>query len=460
MGLALMAEPPRVGAPRRTIDKRWFILAVLGSFCVYLLPLLSVHITMPWGVALWMEVFRYAEDRGAAWLALDIGFAALVQLAAGGLIYWTVRRWHWGRGLLLVALVPVFLAVVNAGYLYGIPTLILVEREPGEAHGDWAVACAVADAEVAPMEYGPTATLESASEAWIVIEGERYGLLTPAGCTVRDLPISIFRTTVAQVIPGGGALYRTSDPQTGVESIFVLPPGGAPVPLEKPATDGYWHPILAADALAVAWISREPGQDGRGVGWSIHLRPIGAPEEPKIDLRMDRPASIELIAFDRLDGRFLARRNGKEIVTIDGDGRIAPEPQAPDIAIHPTQRYRKIGAGWVSWEIYRDRGRHRLVWSLPAGEGVHELPLGRGIGHVSVSPDGQMIAIGVGLNLSIGSVKDSVYVLRASDGVEIFRRFFPPYTRSRPAFLGNRYFALTTVEAGAISIEVLEVPGG
>jgi hypothetical protein len=71
-----------------------------------------------------------------------------------------------------------------------------------------------------------------------------------------------------------------------------------------------------------------------------------------------------------------------------------------------------------------------------------------------------MIAIGVGPNLSIGSVKDSVYVLRASDGVEIFRRFFPPYTRSRPVFLGNHYFALTTVEAGAISIEVLEVPGG
>jgi hypothetical protein len=137
-----MAEPPRAGTPRRHIDKRWFIPAALGSFCVYLLPLLSVHITMPWGVALWMEVFRYADERGAVWLALDLGFAALVQLAAGGLIYWAIRRWHWARGLLLLALVPVFLAVVNAGYLYGIPTLILVEREPGEAHGDWAVACA------------------------------------------------------------------------------------------------------------------------------------------------------------------------------------------------------------------------------------------------------------------------------------------------------------------------------
>jgi hypothetical protein len=75
-----------------------------------------------------------------------------------------------------------------------------------------------------------------------------------------------------------------------------------------------------------------------------------------------------------------------------------------------------------------------------------------------VSPDAQLIAIGVGPNLSIGSVKDSVYVLRASDGVEVFRRFFPPYTRSRSAFLGNRYFALTTVEADAIAVEVLEVP--
>ncbi len=442
----------------RAIDTRWLILAFIASFSLYLLPLLTVHVTMPWGIALWQEVFYFASERGAAWTALDLCLAVALQLCVMALFYWAFSRWRWWHGLVLLAAVPAFLVAVNVGYLYAIPTFILIERDPAREQGDWPLACAVPNAEIAQVAYDPIAGLENAAEAWIVVAGERYGLLSSPGCEIRELPLSIYRTSVRQVLPGGGALFGVHERDGGGERLFLLPPGGEPLPLDETDAVSYRSPVLASDASALAWIHREPGMDGQGPRWSIRLRTTSTADEREIKLRMTRPTSIELIAFDHRQSRFLARRNGEEIVSIDHEGRITPEAQAPDPTVHPTQRFRQIAKGWIAWEIYRERGRHRLAWSLPAGENFHELPRGQGIDHVSVSPDGALIAVGAGPTLNIGSVRDTVYVLRAVDGVEVFRRFFRPYTRSRPTFLGDRHFALTVVEDGAARIEVLEIP--
>jgi hypothetical protein len=450
--------PPTSGAAWQAIDKRWLVVAFIGSFSLYLFPLLTVHVTMPWGIVLWQEVFYFASERGAAWTVLDLCFAAVLQLCVGALFYWAFSRWRWWHVPVLLAAAPAFLVVVNVGYLYAIPTVILIERDPAREHGDWPLACEVPNAEVAQVAYDPIAALESAAEAWIVVAGERYGLLNASGCEVRELPLSIHRTSIRQVIPGGGALFGVHERDAAGERLFLLPPGGEPLPLNEADAVPYRSPVLASDASALAWIHREPGEGGQGPTWSIRLRTISTADEREIKLRLTRPASIELIAFDHRQPRFLARRNGKEIVSIDHEGRITTETQAPDPAAHPTQRVQQAASGWVAWEIYRERGRHRLAWSLPAGAGLHELPRGRGIDHVSVSPDGALIAVGAGPTLNIGSVRDTVYVLRAADGVEVFRRFFNPYTRSRPTFLGSRLFALTVVEDGAARIEVLEIP--
>jgi hypothetical protein len=120
--------------------------------------------------------------------------------------------------------------------------------------------------------------------------------------------------------------------------------------------------------------------------------------------------------------------------------------------------FRRIAGGWVAWDTYREEGRYRVRWSLQAGAGMHEVPKGRSIHAVAVDPKGRFVAISVVSHLSIGEVKDSVYVLKASDGSEIFRRFLPPYSRSHLAFLGTDALAMSVIENGRSVLRVLHAP--
>ncbi len=98
-------------------------------------------------------------------------------------------------------------------------------------------------------------------------------------------------------------------------------------------------------------------------------------------------------------------------------------------------------------------------WRHQAHEGPTPVKApGRGINAVSVSADERLIAVSVGPNRSIGSVKDSVYVIRAWDGKEIYRRFLAPYSRSQPVFLGSNHLAFTTIAQGKPTIRVLRIP--
>jgi hypothetical protein len=73
-----------------------------------------------------------------------------------------------------------------------------------------------------------------------------------------------------------------------------------------------------------------------------------------------------------------------------------------------------------------------------------------------VSPDGRGIALSVTSLLSIGRTPDAVAVLRAVDGAEVFRTYFPTYTRASVAFPGPGWFVYTDLDG----VHVLTVPGG
>lgn len=434
--------------------------AIAASFTIYLLPVFTVHISIPWGVVLGMEVFRLAGDREILWLIMDLGFALMLQAAAGGLVYWAIGGWRWWRAFILIAAIPGFFWVLQVGYQIAIPTLFLIEAEEQGDHGEWAVACTVPDAEVAQLNAGPTQAMERASEAWLRTPSSEYSLLTMPDCRVDGLPVAISRTVLKQVVPGGGGLFYVSG-MDGTTTHYILAPGGSPQTLKRPTGVEYWTPVLSSDATSVAWIVQERTNDKIGTKWGIRLREIESGAERTVALKIDRPASYELIAVDGAGNQFTATRNGSEIVSINGQGVITHEPLAPNPATQPTQYYRRLQGGWVSWEIYRDdNARHRVVWSLPAGQGLHEVLKGRGIRAASISPDGRLIAISVGPNTRIGSVKDSLYVLRASDGAEVFRRVLPPYSRSVPAFLGNDHLAITLPRGATVDVRVLEIPSG
>ena len=94
----------------------------------------------------------------------------------------------------------------------------------------------------------------------------------------------------------------------------------------------------------------------------------------------------------------------------------------------------------MGWDAYRDDDPYRVAWWFPAGKGNHHVLKGRSINSVAVSPSGDLIAISVATALNIGDIQDAVYILRASDGKEVFRRYLPRYTRTRVLFPDTNSF--------------------
>ena len=99
-----------------------------------------------------------------------------------------------------------------------------------------------------------------------------------------------------------------------------------------------------------------------------------------------------------------------------------------------------------------------MAWSLPQGDGLYEIPKGRSVTAVSVHPAGRYIAVSVTGTLSIGSVRDAVFVIRVADGAEVWRRYLNRYTRSQVAFLGTGHLAVTVIANGTARVDVLDVP--
>ena len=81
-----------------------------------------------------------------------------------------------------------------------------------------------------------------------------------------------------------------------------------------------------------------------------------------------------------------------------------------------------------------------------------------GITSLAVSPDGRYIAVSVNTTLSIGDLDDAVFVIRTSDGAEVFRRYLKVYTRSAVAFLGGECFAYTESRDRPDGLRVLKIP--
>ena len=69
-----------------------------------------------------------------------------------------------------------------------------------------------------------------------------------------------------------------------------------------------------------------------------------------------------------------------------------------------------------------------------------------------------MIAVSVSSNLNLGSTKSAVFLVRTADGKEIFRRYHPTYTRTRLAFMGSEYLAMSRSEGGRGFVDVYRVP--
>ncbi len=238
--------------------------------------------------------------------------------------------------------------------------------------------------------------------------------------------------------------------------MFLAPGASEPVTLAPPPGDENWFPVISANGQALAWIETERGENRRITAYRLAVRRLEDGRETRIELALDIRSGPTLLDFDSQG--FLVARRGREIVRIGADGRVRGQPVRPPDFDYLGQNIRLFDGGWVAWDGYREGRRYRVAWSAPGGGGQVEIPKGRSITAVSVDPDGRYIALSVSRNLSIGDVRDAVFVLRIADGTEVYRRFLPGYTRSQVAFLGPGYLAVSLTEEGRARIDVLRVP--
>lgn len=141
-------------------------------------------------------------------------------------------------------------------------------------------------------------------------------------------------------------------------------------------------------------------------------------------------------------GEIHLSRNSGEFLSVGLDGRAASAPVRPE-GIEGTLSFRRIEAGWAAWDAYVEDRPYTIVWNTALGRGSHTVPKGRGISSLDLDPEGRWIAYSTSAIYNLGGVADSVIVISAVDGKEVFRDSLPSYTRSDVAFVGPGRLAYT-----------------
>ena len=439
--------------------KRALWRAIIGSFAIYVLPILGPHSLTFSGAMLLEEIFG-DHGREFLWRALDISLALMLQALFAVMLYFLFLGHRWWRWLLLVPALPAFFFVQLFGYQLLIPTIFLVESDSAPEQGDWARVCELQGEWLDGTGASADLAMERAGEVWTTTaDSRRYSILSMPDCRLRPVGIPVIDAGggVGRGRPGGAALYRTYDKATQKTELYVLPANSAAaIHLMPPAELPYWDPIVIG---------------GGDLAWLDHLRKE-SDVEPVIRIRRSSDSSertislprgdckcrqYQLLAFDDRSGDLLLSFYPNGLIGVGLDGAVRWGPFTADGLASIGGNLRRVGEGWVVWDSYRDEGRYRIIWSLPSGSGSREIPKGRSITSVSVNPSGELIAVSTSPSVSLGSIADALFVIKAADGSEIYRRTLPTYSRSNVQFIGNDYLAMYEFEGEKSRVVVLQV---
>jgi len=423
----------------------WFAFA--ASFLVYLIPLVTPHGAWLLGQVL----FEREAGRSPLWTGANCAVALLLQLLAVAYFYWLFTKPGWRRGILLPFAFPFIFLALQWVYLVFIPTRYLEEPDVAGEKISWPSECTA---------LGVYQTnLATASELWVrySTEPNRYAMLTMPGCqlTAVNLPQPKFTPgmgvdftiDLTSTIFGGRAVMQRYENKQAKQSWWLIPgtlakSDPSPLPLEPPVVDPGSHdpPILSTDGNWVAWLAVIP-DTGPPVLNRVFLRPRDPREKEKIvELSSLGPARYMLERLDMTAEEIILWKTDR-LISVDFDGKLKREFPRP-ATVHPQQTtYREMGNYWLAWDAYRENEPYLMEWSLPSGSGTHQVPLGRAIHSAAFDAAGKWIAVSVGTSLNIGNAQDAVYVLSASEGREVFRKYLPRYTRSPVAFLEPHFFA-------------------
>lgn len=437
---------------------------MLGSFALYLVPLVGPHAAWPLGAVLYREL-THGGDRDLWWRVTDVALALATQVGVWLLLRWSLRG-SLARLSVWLGAIPAIAAGLNVAYLVAIPSYFLIEPDTAPERRDWVEHCVVPGVALMPVRTPARQPVGGVRQWWVQRPNAGYALLRLPDCSLADARLP--RPTVQSggrvdfllglqfAAHGGAATLERFDTGTQRQSWWVLADPEAPLmPLPSPA-DAEGAPILSNAADAVAWMQRVAGS-APPVERRVAVRPIGSsPTMAAVDIEMAPfgPASYSLLELDTLAREItLWRDDGPLVVGFDGtrhDRPFSPREIRPAAGTY----LRHADVGWVAWDAYQDTAPYRLEWSLAAGAGTHRTNKGRSIIAAAVDPTGAFIAISESTTLSIGTARDVVYVLRASDGTDAFRAYLPRYSRSPVVFFEGGLFAYSDLDG----IHVLRMP--
>jgi hypothetical protein len=423
--------------------KRPATFAFLASFSIYLLPLLGPH-----GFSFVGDLFFQGLHRSdTSWISRDIAAALLFQVIAFALFFLVFRKPTLVGGLLLVVSTPVLFAAAQFIFLITIPSSILIENDTAPERGDWPVECSADGAWISPTPTPQRASTVSIPEVLIQDPQGKYAMMSTDRCTLEplNLPQAVvqpggrvdFMLGIDYVVPGAALLFNKLETGTGKQNWSILKKNETEaVPIDVPTKSGK---ILSADGDWIGWIEPVPDSPPPILEQIVIRNLEGTRPEVRIDLSPLGPAVYVLTNIDMNADEIMLSQNDA-LVRLGVDGKVhSTMPTPKDVAVQ-SNTFQRIGDGWIGWDAYRDQGSYRVRWSLPDGERTHQVLKGRSINSVAVTPAGDLIAISVATSLNIGNIQDAVYVLRASDGEEVFRRYLPRFSRTQVLFPDNDSF--------------------
>jgi hypothetical protein len=413
------------------------VFAFIASFAVYLIPLIGPHALFFVGETF----FRGMSRTERLWMAADMAAALAMQSLAFAVFYLVFKKRNLASLFLLGTCIAGFLVAAQFIFMLWIPSAFLIEEDKVSDTGTWPVVCSAEDAWLSPVVMPYRSPGESVREVLIQTSKGGYGIMSVQSCAVATVPLPQptlqpggrvdFMLGVDYFVPGKSLLFNTLETQTGIQTWSVAPRSNAEsVSVETPANTGK---ILSSDGEWVGWIERIPDVPPPVLERIVIRHVAGSKPETRIALSDLGPASYVLTNIDMSAAEVALSRNN-EFMFLGLDGEVHSRVSAPADVAAQSNTFRMFGEGWVGWDAYRDQGPYRVAWSLPAGKGSHHVLKGRSIDSVAVSPSGDLIGVSVSTALNIGDIQDAVYVLRASDGKEVFRRYLPRYTRTQVLF--------------------------
>jgi hypothetical protein len=174
------------------------------------------------------------------------------------------------------------------------------------------------------------------------------------------------------------------------------------------------------------------------------LRVTGSADERVIDLTPFGPNTYEVVDLDGQSGDVLlwvSQPLPGHLLAIGPDGKERLASTLPPHVKPQSDTMLLLANGVVVWDANQEDENYVVSWALDTGTGSHKVPKGSSPTAVPVDPAGRYVAISTTTSLNIGNTRDTVVVVRTSDGQEVFRRYLPAYNRTGVAFLGREYFA-------------------